>query len=142
MARRRPAGSRSHRSTPLWVRDDVVFAIHSRQLAEHGGQEGIRDENLLRSALARPLNMWAYGDPRPDVAALAAAYAFGIARNHAFVDGNKRTAYVVGRTFLRLNGYDIGAAPAEKYIAFLRLAEGSLDEAGLGNWIRDHLGRV
>ena len=126
-------------TAPVCLRDAVVLAIHSRQLAEHGGQEGIRDENLLHSALARPQNLWGYSDPQPDVSALAAAYAFGIARDHAFVDGNKRTAYVVCRTFLRLNGHDLEAAPEEKYIAFLRLAEGSLDEPGLAGWIRAHL---
>jgi death-on-curing protein len=128
-------------NAPVWVRDDVVLAIHSRQLAEHGGEEGIRDENLLASALTRPRDLWGYGDPQPDLAGLAAAYAFGIARNHAFVDGRKRTAYVVCRTFLRLNRCDIDAAADEKYIAFLRLAEGSLDEVGLATWIRDHLRR-
>jgi death on curing protein len=124
---------------PVWVRDDVVRAIQGRQLAEHGGDEGIRDQNLLLSALARPLNLWAYGDPKPDVATLAAAYAFGLAKNHPFVDGNKRTAFVVCRTFLRLNARDLDAPPAEKYLAFVRLADGSLDEPALAGWIRAHL---
>ena len=124
---------------PGWVRDDVVRAIHARQLAEHGGDEGVRDENLLGSALARPRNLWAYGDPRPDLASVAAAYAFGLVRNHAFVDGNKRTAYVVCRTFLKLNGHDIEAPPEDKYVTFLRLADGTLDEVELAAWIRAHL---
>lgn len=127
---------------PIWVRDDVVRAIQGRQLAEHGGDEGIRDENLLLSALARPRNLWAYGDPKPDLAALAAAYAFGIAKNHPFMDGNKRTAYVVCRTFLILNAHDIEAPAGDKYIAFLRVAEGSLDEVALAAWIRSHLQRL
>lgn len=124
---------------PIWVRTDVVLAIHQRQLAEHGGGEGVRDINVLESALARPQNLWAYSDPVPDVAALAASYAFGICRNHAFVDGNKRTAFVVCRTFLRLNGFDLNAPRDEKYLTFLRLAEGETDEAALAGWIRPHL---
>lgn len=123
---------------PVWIRADVVRAIHRRQLAEHGGSEGVRDEALLDSALARPENLLVYGEPPPDLAALAAAYAFGIARNHPFVDGNKRTAYVVCRTFLKLNGRDFVAAQQDKYLTFLRLAEGVLTEAELAAWIRGH----
>ena len=126
-------------SDPIWVRDDVVLAIHNRQLAEHGGSEGVRDSGLLATALARPRNLWAYSDPAPGVAALAAAYAFGIARNHAFVDGNKRTAFVVCRTFLLLNGTDIAASQEEKYTAFLRLASGEIGEDELAAWIRERL---
>jgi death-on-curing protein len=126
---------------PVWVRTDVVYAIHRRQIAEHGGGEGIRDAGLLDSALARPKNLTVYSDSEsgPDLAALAAAYAWGLARNHPFVDGNKRTAYVVCRTFLKLNGQDIEATPEEKYLTFLRLAEGRLSERQLASWIRDHL---
>lgn len=126
---------------PVWVRTDVVYAIHRRQIAEHGGGEGIRDAGLLESALARPWNLAVYSDSEsgPDLAALAAAYAWGLARNHPFVDGNKRTAYVVCRTFLKLNGQDIEATPEEKYLTFLRLAEGRLSEPQLASWIRDHL---
>ncbi len=123
---------------PIWVRDDVVHAIHRRQLAEHGGGDGVRDEGLLASALARPKNCLAYSDPPPDLAALAAAYAYGIARNHPFVDGNKRTAFVVCRTFLKLNGQHVAASQEEKYRVFLRLAEGRLDEDELADWIRGH----
>jgi death on curing protein len=94
---------------------------------------------MLSSALARPKNLFAYGDPRPDLAALAASYAFGIARNHPFVDGNKRTALVVCRTFLRLNGHDIEASETEKYLKFIGLAEGSIGEEQLATWIRDLL---
>jgi death-on-curing protein len=126
---------------PVWIRTDAVYAIHSRQIAEHGGGDGIREPGLLESALARPQNLAVYSDSgnQPDLAALAAAYAWGLARNHPFIDGNKRTAYVVCRTFLKLNGRDIEASPEEKYLTFLRLAEGRLSEPELASWIRDHL---
>jgi death-on-curing protein len=131
---------------PVWVREDVVLAIHRRQLAEHGGSEGVRDAGLLASALARPRNLLAYGaqdaeDPAapPDLAALAASYAFGIARNHPSVDGNKRVAFVVARTFLLLNGVDLAASQEDKCVTFLRLAEGRLREQELAAWIRAHL---
>ncbi len=116
-----------------------MLAIHRRQLAEHGGGEGIRDPGLLASALARPRNLIAYSESALDLAALAASYAWGIARNHPFVDGNKRTAYVVCRTFLRLNGRDLSATHEEKFLTFLQLAEGRLSEQGLAQWLRDHL---
>lgn len=124
---------------PVWIRPDAVYAIHQRQLAEHGGHDGVRDEGLLQSALARPLNLWTYGDPRPDVAALAASYAFGLARNHPFVDGNKRVACVVCRTFLLLNGHDLEARPEDKYQIFIRLAAGTIDEPALADWLRKRL---
>ena len=123
---------------PVWVRDDVVLAIHMRQLAEHGGAEGIRDAGLLESALARPRNLLAYSEA-PDVARLAASYPWGIARNHPFVDGNKRVAWVVGRTFQRLNGHDVDAPVEEKYLVMLQVAEGKLSEEDLAVWIRRHL---
>jgi death on curing protein len=121
---------------PNWLREDVVLAIHRRQVAEHGGTEGVRDPGLLVSALARPRNVLAYSEPPPDLAALAAAYAFGIARNHPFVDGNKRTALVAARTFLKLNGQDVAASQEEKYQTFTRLAEGQLTEEELAAWFR------
>jgi death on curing protein len=124
---------------PVWVRDDVVLAVHRRQLAEHGGSEGIRDPGLLESALARPKNLLVYSAEEPDLALLAASYAWGLTRNHPFVDGNKRTAYVVCRTFLSLNGWDLDASQEEKYLTFLRLAEGGLTEQDLARWIREHL---
>ncbi len=126
----------------VWVREDVVLAIHLRQLAEHGGGEGIRDAGLLQSALARPQNLLGYGDPPPDLAGLAAAYAFGIARNHPFVDGNKRTALIVARLFLLLNGMDLVATQEEKYSTFLTLAASELPEEELANWVRAHLDSV
>jgi death-on-curing protein len=128
-----------NRPEPIWIRDDVVLAIHARQTAEHGGGEDVRDANLLMSALGRPKNLWACGEPKPDIAALAAAYAFGIARNRAFVDGNKRTALVVGRTLLLLNGFDLRASQEEKYVAFLKLAEGRTGEDEVAEWIRVRL---
>jgi death-on-curing protein len=124
---------------PVWIRPDIVLAIHRRQLAEHGGSEGVRDEGLLASALARPKTLAAYSDDPSDIARLAAAYAFGITRNHPFVDGNKRTAFVVCRTFLILNHHDISSSQEEKYITFLELAEGRLSEEKLADWIRDRI---
>ena len=124
---------------PVWIRDDVVLTIHRRQLAEHGGSEGVRDKSLLASALARPKNLLAYSESPPDLAALAAAYAFGLAKNHPFVDGNKRTAYVVCRTFLIMNRQDLDASQEEKYVTFFRLAAGQISEEELAGWIRRHL---
>ena len=121
----------------IWVTLDVALAAHLEQLSEHGGGEGVRDERLLDSAMARPQNLLAYGTP--DAAALAAAYAFGIARNHPFVDGNKRTAAVVSETFLALNGYGLSATDAELVVAFLALAAGDLSEEELADWFRGHL---
>jgi death-on-curing protein len=123
----------------VWLLEEAVTAIHQRQIAEHGGKGGVRDEALLSSALARPRNQAAYGKKGTDLAGLAAAYAFGIARNHPFVDGNKRTALVAARTFLLLNGADLNASPEEKYLTFLQLAEGSLTETALAAWIRQRL---
>jgi death on curing protein len=120
-------------------REDVVLAIHRRQLAEHGGAGGIRDRGLLDSALARPKNRRAYSEQEPDFAALAASYAFGLCRNHPFVDGNKRVAYVVCRTFLLLNGFEVEASREEKYLTFLKLAEGTLPEEDLSAWLRERL---
>lgn len=123
----------------LWVALDVARAAHLEQLAEHGGGEGVRDERLLDSAMARPINLQAYGELEPDAAALAAAYAYGIARNHPFVDGNKRTAAVVSETFLALNGYTLAATDAELVVVFLALAAGDLSEEELADWFRHHL---
>jgi death-on-curing protein len=117
-----------------WVAHSVVLAIHDEQLAEHGGSPGLRDAGLLESALARPQNFAAYGDP--DVAALAASCAFGIAKNHPFVDGNKRTSYVISRLFLRLNGYDVTASEAERLRVWLALASGETSEEELAAWFR------
>jgi len=124
---------------PVWVRKDVVLAIHRRQLAEHGGPDGLRDMGLLDSALARPQNMLAYSTHAPDLPAFAAAYAFGICRNHPFLDGNKRVAYVVCWTFLLLNGHHLEASPQDSCLTFLRLAGGDLSELELAEWIRARL---
>ncbi len=119
----------------IWITLDVAMTAHAEQLAEHGGGEGVRDLRLLESAMARPQNLVTYG--QPDAAALAAAYAFGIARNHPFVDGNKRTAAVVSETFLALNGFALTASDAELAVAFIDLAAGELSEAELEAWLRE-----
>jgi death-on-curing protein len=120
--------------TWVWIDAAVVGAIHEEQLAEHGGATGLRDPALLEAALARPLNLDAYGTP--DACDLAAAYAFGIARNHAFVDGNKRTALVVAETFLVLNGHELTASDAECVSAMLALAGGDMDAETFAAWLR------
>ena len=120
-----------------WVATDVAAAAHSEQLAEHGGGGGVRDERLLDSAMARPRNLAAYCEP--DAAALAAAYACGIAGNHPFVDGNKRTAAVVSETFLILNGFRLVATDAELVVAFVALAAGELSEIEMADWFRQRI---
>jgi death on curing protein len=124
----------------IWVALAVAEAAHAEQLAEHGGGAGVRDAGLLESAMARPLNLAVYGDP--DAAALAAAYGFGIARNHPFADGNKRTAAVVAETFLVLNGYMLTASDAELVVAMLALAAGELSEDELADWFRGHIAPI
>ncbi|WP_442578573.1 type II toxin-antitoxin system death-on-curing family toxin [Mesorhizobium sp. ASY16-5R] len=114
----------------------AVEAFHSEQLRRHGGAQGLRDENALESALSRPENKAAYGEPT--VHELAAAYVFGIARNHAFVDGNKRTAIVAAATFLLLNGYELTADDGTLYEFTMGVAAGEIDEAGATAFFRDH----
>ena len=121
----------------IWVASEVAMAAHAEQLAEHGGGEGVRDPGALESAMARPRNLAVYGDP--DVAALVAAYAFGIGRNHPFVYGNKRTAAVVSEAFLSLNGHALEASDAELVVAFLALAAGELSEEEIADWFRQRL---
>ncbi len=121
----------------IWVTKEVAIAAHAEQIAEHGGGEGVRDVNLLESAMMRPQNLISYG--QPDAAELAAAYAFGIARNHPFVDGNKRTAAVVSETFLAINGYEMNVTDAELVVVFLALAAGELPEDELAIWFREHI---
>lgn len=123
----------------VWIEKPFALAIHDRQLAEHGGRSGARDESLLDSALARPQQLHAYGDPPPDLADLAASLAFGLARNHPFLDGNKRTAHVCYRVFLVLNGATMTASDEDKYITMLALAEGSLSETDFAAWLRLHV---
>lgn len=125
------------RGEPKWLDRRDATAIHDRQLAEHGGGSGIRDEGLLESALARPRNCWGYGED--DSAALAAAYAFGVARNHPFVDGNKRTAWVLARLFLALNGIELRFESADAAKAMLALAAGELSEEEIADWFRQRI---
>ena len=122
---------------PIWIDKPEVLVAHSRQLAEHGGSDGLRDETLLDSALSKPRNVFAYGSS-VTLPQLAASYAFGLARNHAFIDGNKRTALVVSEGFLRLNGLKIVSTPEEKYFTFLHLVDGSLSEDELTTWLTNH----
>jgi death-on-curing protein len=124
-------------SEPDWLDLPIVLDVHSEQLALFGGADGLRDIGLLESALARPQNKFCYGES--ELAALAAAYAFGIARNHPFVDGNKRTAFASIIVFLGLNGIDFDVPSAEATAMMLALAAGEIDEAGLGRWINDSL---
>ncbi len=123
----------------VWLEKALALTIHDRQLAEHGGSAGVRDATLLESALARPQQLFAYGDPAPDLAELAASLAFGLARNHPFVDGNKRTAYVAYRTFLALNEIELVASDEEKYLTILALAEGKLSEKDFAVWLRSRI---
>lgn len=123
----------------IWIRYEIVTRIHRYQLEEHGGLEGIRNQALLESALNRPKNLFAYSEPPPDLATLAAAYAFGIVSNHPFIDGNKRTAYVVTSSFLKLNGYDLKASEEERYQIWIDLAAARLSEEELATWIRERI---
>jgi death-on-curing protein len=124
---------------PLWLDETLILAIHQRQLAEHGGGDGVRDIGLLQSALAKPQQIFAYTEPAASLTELAAAYAAGIALNHPFVDGNKRTAYVACRMFLKLNGYDFIATQAEKYQIFYDLAAKKITPEELTSWLNQHL---
>lgn len=121
---------------PVWLTVELVVAIHGEQLRLFGGPDGLRDGAMLQSALDRPRNKWAYGEA--DLAALAAAYAFGIAKNHPFVDGNKRASFLALVTFLGLNDIDFVATEAEAAAAILALAASEIDEDGLARWIRDN----
>lgn len=127
----------SERIEPQWLGSELALAIHDRQLAEHGGPSGLRDAGAMESALGRPVNQWAYGED--DRCALAAACAFGIARNHPFADGNKRTAWVLARLFLRLNGVAIAFEPQDAIRTALSLAAGELSEDELADWFRQHV---
>jgi death-on-curing protein len=125
--------------TWVWIDPAVILAVHEEQLAEHGGGAGVRDAGLMDSALARPVNLAAYGDP--DVAELAAAHGFGLARHHPFVDGNKRTAFVAVELFLAIHGWALAATDADCVLTMLALAAGDLDEPGFADWLRDHIAR-
>jgi death-on-curing protein len=119
-----------------WLTTADVLAIHDQLIAEHGGADGIRDVTLLESTLSRPQQLSAYGQPKPDMAALAAAYAFGIAKNHAFADGNKRTSAVVTEAFLRLNGLSLTATDIEIVQTWSDLGAGLVTEPDLIDWLR------
>ncbi|MBI2726387.1 MAG: type II toxin-antitoxin system death-on-curing family toxin [Polaromonas sp.] len=120
-----------------WVNRQVLLLLHDESLAEHGGAPGLRDEGLLDSALARPLNLALYG--QPDVADLAASYGLGLAKNHAFVDGNKRTAFLAVGMFLAVNGYRLHATQADATLTVMDVAAGTMDESTFAQWIRDHI---
>jgi death-on-curing protein len=124
----------------VWLNKAVIIAVHEAQLAEHGGGTGVRDHNLLQSALARPENLAAYGEP--DASDLAAAYGFGISRNHAFIDGNKRTGFVAAAMFLRLNDYKLVADDASKVLTMLALSAGDITEVEFATWIRQHASKM
>ncbi len=126
---------------PRWVPRLVVEAVHLDQLREHGGLQGIRDDAALEAALARPRQKWHY-DPNVDLATLAAAYAFGLAKAHAFNDGNKRIAFLTAVVFLGLNGRDLAADEPEVVQAMTALAAGTLSEAQMGTWLRERVVRL
>ena len=119
-----------------WLDASVVRAVHEEQLAEHGGAVGVRDAGLFESALARPMQLAAYGGP--DAAALAATYGWGLAKNHPFIDGNKRSAFVAVELFLALNGWDLTASDADCVLTMLRVAGGEIGESDFAEWIRGH----
>ena len=121
---------------PVWLMPEAVLAVHAECIRAFGGSDGVRDAELLASALARPQNLHAYG--KADVCRLAAAYGHGIAKNHPFVDGNKRTAFLATAIFLERNGLELTASPAHAAVFVLALADGSLDEDGFASWLRDH----
>ena len=122
-------------SEPIWVRRDVLELLHDESIAEHGGASGLRDSGLFESALARPKNLLLY-EGIEDIARLVACYAFGLAKNHAFVDGNKRVAFIAAGLFLRLNGLRLLADQVDATLTFLSLAAGTIDEQQLAEWIR------
>ena len=120
-----------------WLLESVVLAIHDAQISEHGGPPGVRGRGLLQSALARPRNLAAYENP--DAAALAASYAWGLARNHPFMDGNKRIALIAMELFLNLNGWQLSADDAACVDAMMAIADGSIDEPELAAWLRENI---
>ena len=120
----------------VWLDKRLILAVHDEQLAEHGGLSGVRDDGLLESALARPAHLAAYG--APDIAELAASYGYGIARNHSFIDGNKRTAFVATLLFLAFNRYGFYATDIDKVLMMLKVASGEITEAEFATWIRNN----
>lgn len=122
-----------------WIRTDLAFAVHESQLARHGGLDGIRNQNGVESALARPQQMDVYGEPKPDAADLAAGYAYGLARNHGFSDGNKRTAWVLARVFLADNGIALAFSPHDAIHTMESVAAGTMSEKQLSEWFRSRM---
>jgi death on curing protein len=127
---------------PIWINLRVIKAFHDRQINEHGGLPGLREEGLLLSALSRPENAYHLSDPKPDIADLAAAYGSGLAKNHPFSDANKRTALIAMRLFLKLNGDDLAASPEDKYKTIIRVAASDITEDKLAHWIRKNLKEI
>ena len=127
---------------PIWINLRVIKAFHDRQINEHGGLPGLSDEGLLLYALSRPENAYHYSDPKPDVAELAAAYGFGLAKNNPFNDANKRTALIAMRLFLKLNGYDLVVSAEDKYKTIIRVAASEISENELAQWIRENLKEI
>ncbi len=127
---------------PHWIRKDAVLAMHDRQLAEHGGGPGVRDEGLLESALMKPQNLFLYSESEVDYARLAASYAYGIATNHPFIDGNKRTALVVSLTFLYAHGYIFNGSYQDEYNIFIKVASGEMSEEELAVWFAANTHKV
>ena len=123
-----------------WIELETVLAVHDIQIQEHGGATGVRDIGLIESALARPQNLLHYGSP--DVVELAAEYGFGITKNHGFVDGNKRTAYVITRLFLRLHGADFTATPVKRVITFEKLGNGDFTAETFTQWMKNNCGKI
>ena len=123
---------------PIWLTRSIVEAIHISQIREHGGQYGVRDINLLESAIARPMNRWAY-EQESDIVILAAAYGYGLAKNHCFIDGNKRVAFMAMYTFLGLNGYEIELTEPKVIDLMLGVADGSISEVQLISWLQIHV---
>lgn len=119
-----------------WIKETLILAIHDRQLSEHGGLSGIRDKNMLESALAKPQNLNAYGTP--DAAEMAASYGYGLARNNPFVDGNKRTAFLACELFLDLNGWELNASDVDYVFIMLDVAAGDISEVAFAEWIRQN----
>ena len=129
-------------SEPTWINLRVIQVFHDRQINEHGGLPGLRDEGLLSSALSRPENAYHCSDPKPDAAELAAAYGFGFAKNYPFNDTNKCTALIAMRLFLKLNKYDLAASPEDKYKMIICVSGSDISENGLAHWIRKHLNAI
>jgi len=127
---------------PIWINLRVIKAFHDRQINEHGGLPGLRDEELLLSALSRPENAYHYSNPKLDISELAAAYGFGVAKNYPFNDANKRTALIAMRLFLKLNGYDLATSPEDKYKTIIRVAASAISEGEFAQWIRENLEKI